>query len=243
VARASTTLDLLGLSGTVSYSEIRTDRFQRIASSPQFLKIEVWSRDWPDLNLRFTRTFRSGMIRTFGVTNRLVTQRSRDLFPTVTGGDDALSTSIRRTIAPSINVTLSNGMFLEARHENETSEAADGGSNRENHRVRWEGRTVWMPRLPASISGLRQRATVTLTVRTDSDRTCLTTSTNDTCAVTYDFSQFNASASGSAFLTGGIRGEIALLHTIIELPYLQRKTATTRAQVSLMVPLHTLGAF
>ncbi len=243
VARASTTMDLLGLAGTISYSESGTDRYQRASAGQQFVTIETWSRDWPDMNLRLSRTFRSGAIRTLTIAGRVVERYSRDRFPTIASGEDAVSSSRRRTFAPSLNFTLSNGLFLEGRHENESGVSLDGGTNRESHRTRWEGRTVWMPRLPAALSGMRQRATVTLMVRTDSDSNCLTTGDGGPCTVTNEFSQFNASIGASAFLTGGVRGEMSLLHTVIGLPHLERKTATTRAQVSLMVPLHTLGAF
>ncbi len=243
VARASTTLDLLGLSGTISYSETGTDRFQRASVGQQFVTVEIWTRDWPDMNLRLTRTFRSGPIRTLNLSTRVVDRRTRDRFPTMASDGDAVSSNRRRTIAPTIGLTLANGIFLEGRHENESGTVTDGGSDRETFRTRWEGSAVWMPRLPAMLSGMRQRATVTLRAYNDSDRNCLTSVGATECSVTYEFSQFNASATGSAFLTGGIRGEVSLLHTIITLPHLERKTATTRAQLSLMVPLHTLGAF
>ncbi len=99
----------LGLSFTLAYSRVRSDRFQRAAGT--FLTTTTHQREWPRGNVRLVRNFNRTPVASVGIgaSFRVVRGTTR---PPSFGGTVALTSTSARSWSPDASITLRNGMNL-----------------------------------------------------------------------------------------------------------------------------------
>ena len=99
----------LGVSFTLGYGRIRTDRFQRVSGT--FLTTETNQREWPKGSIRVTRSLRNFPIAVIGVGTTFRATRGSTVFPSFAGAPASTATR-SSSWTPDATATLSNGMVV-----------------------------------------------------------------------------------------------------------------------------------
>jgi hypothetical protein len=240
-ASVSGGLDLpLGLSGTVSYMSTTNNRYQR-NSNDEFIRAETVQRDWPDFNVRWSRTLR-GPLSYIELSTRLREREASSLIPSsLPDQDPAIISQQTSTFEPSGRLTFRNGLSIRGQASVERGTGLNNGNLTLRQGDRISGSIEWGFRLPRWASPLRKRLSTSIQGSTLTQIDCLQTDLEDECEPISDFRRMDLSGTVETEVVSDVKGGFTVRYSLLDLRHIDRKTATINLSLTLSVPLSTIG--
>ncbi len=201
----------MGVSFTLAYSRLRTNRFQHVPGT--FLTSESYSREWPKGNFRFSRPLRGSVISLIGIGTSFRSVQGRTTLPSF-GGRPVQVKNTSSNWTPDAQVTLRNGMsFTVAYSLLDQQNEANGNLTMLTQRDLTAGFNNAFA-LPAAISRTRRVVRSQLAAVLSNSLTCLRSSGSPRCIGVSDTrrEEFRANFDTdiAQILTGGLQFSYSL---------------------------------
>ncbi|HSE27685.1 MAG TPA: hypothetical protein VLA95_05605 [Gemmatimonadales bacterium] len=187
IHRATMTLgaDLpLGFSVSLSYSDIETDRHQRVGD--EFQVTSVQTTEWPIGTVRFTRTFRRGPLAQLVLGATVRDREGVTRLPVLTGAA-ARQATISEAWTRDLQAGFRNGLVIRFGYNTTDQETESNGNLTVLDNDEVVGTLNYAFRLPEGISRSRRVIRATATGRLANNTSCLDRPTTDGCEVITDF--------------------------------------------------------
>ena len=199
----------LGLSFSLAYSRIETDRYQQFSNG--YLVTTSIQEEWPSGSLRITHSFRGGPLTLVGLGANF---RSRQGTTTQQGTGGATTDTKSSTLGPDLQFGFRNGMALALRYLDNHQENAAFGNVTQSDQSSVNGSFNYTLRLPASLSSKRRSLRTSVTGQYSTSTNCLQSPDQPTCRVLSDIrrTEFQAGVDTELMriLTGGFQAGYVL---------------------------------
>jgi hypothetical protein len=235
-ATLSTGADLpLGLTATVSYSLIRTDRFQLVADG--FSQTSSRQREWPVGNLRWTQTFSGGPVSLIAAGAGIRRREGTSSQPGAEGGGASSATS-SSALTPDLQLTFRNGVALTAGYNSRSQRTETNGNATVLDQDDLTGSLSYSFSLPASISRIRKRIRSSLTALSSKTLTCLEQGSDPDCTVVSDLRREEFRGGLDTDLLKTVSGGLQFGYSINDARHLSRRTSQLFVLLSLQLSLY-----
>jgi hypothetical protein len=235
-ATLSTGADLpLGLTATVSYSLIRTDRFQLVAGG--FSQTSSRQREWPVGNLRWTQTFSKGPVSLIAAGAGIRRREGTSSQPGLEGAGASSATS-SSALTPDLQLTFRNGVALTAGYSDRSQRTETNGNATVLDQDDLTGSLSYSFSLPASISRIRKRIRSSLTALSSKTLTCLEQGSNPDCTVVSDLRREEFRGGLDTDLLKTVSGGLQFGYSINDARHLSRRTSQLFVLLSLQLSLY-----
>ena len=161
-----------GVSFTLSYSRIRTDRFQKVIGA--FLTSETNQREWPKGTVRFTRALKDFPIALIGIGTSFRVTNGTTVLPSFTG-QQAVSSTSSSSWTPDLSATLRNGMAFTVAYSITGQKQETAGNLTELDQNDFSASFNHSFQLPRSFGATRRLVRSQLTAVIAKSTTCLQT--------------------------------------------------------------------
>ncbi|HEY4649579.1 MAG TPA: hypothetical protein VIG95_10725, partial [Gemmatimonadales bacterium] len=235
-ATLSTGADLpLGLTATVSYSLIRTDRFQLVADG--FSQTSSRQREWPVGNLRWTQTFSGGPVSLIAAGAGIRRREGTSSQPGAEGAGASSATS-SSALTPDLQLTFRNGLALTAGYSNRSQRTETNGNATLLDQDDLTGSLSYSFSLPTSISRIRRRIRSSLTALTSKTLTCLEQGSSPDCTVVSDLRRQEFRGGLDTDLLKTMSGGLQFGYSVNDARHLSRRTSQLFVLLSLQLSLY-----
>jgi hypothetical protein len=225
----------LGFSATVSYSLIRTDRFQQVASG--FTETTSRQREWPVGTLRWTRTFSGGPL-TLLATSAGIRRREGTSTQPSGGGEGARSATSSATFTPDLQISFRNGLGLTTAYSTRSQRTENNGNATVLDQNDLTGTLSYSFALPASLSRIRKRVRSTLTAVTSKTLTCLEQGSDTDCTVVTDVRRQEVRGGLDTDFLKTVSGGLQFGYSINDARHLSRRTSQIFLLLSFQLSLY-----
>ena len=226
----------LGLTATVSYSLIKTNRFQQVADG--FSETASRQIEWPAGNLRWTRTFSRGPFTLLAAGVGARRREGVSTQPRFGGGTAALSATSSSTLTPDLQFAFRNGLGLSAGLSSRSQRTENNGNVTVLNQDDLTGTLTYSFALPASISRARKRVRSTLTALTSKTLTCLEEGNDPECIVVSDLRREEIRGGLDTDLLKTVSGGLQFGYSINDARHLSRRTSQLFLLLSLQLSLY-----
>jgi hypothetical protein len=226
----------LGLTATVSYSLIKTNRFQQVADG--FSETASRQIEWPAGNLRWTRTFSRGPFTLLAAGVGARRREGVSTQPRFGGGTAALSATSSSTLTPDLQFAFRNGLGLSAGLSSRSQRTENNGNVTVLDQDDLTGTLTYSFALPASISRARKRVRSTLTALTSKTLTCLEEGNDPECIVVSDLRREEIRGGLDTDLLKTVSGGLQFGYSINDARHLSRRTSQLFLLLSLQLSLY-----
>ncbi len=243
--RLTSAFDLpLGFTGDLRYGSTVSERYQRTAGD-RFVMTRSEQIDWPEVNLRWSRTFRSGPFTLLTLTGGVRQREASTLTPAADSGrPPALVSNISTGWRPGMAIYFRNGVTVNANATLDRGEAINNGNVTERTADRWDATVGWQVRLPWGNRRSAKQLRTTLFATSFHQQECLLRVGETTCSPILDIQRTEASASMRTSIVGElVDAAFTLQYVLSEYRHLDRATSTISANLRFEMPLSTLGGF
>jgi len=168
----------LGLSFSLAYSRVRSDRFQRALGV--FLTTETNQREWPRGSVRLSRSLRKTPVASIGIGTGFRSVRGTTRPPSLAGASARTQTSTS-TWSPDAVITLRNGITLTLVYSIGRQRNTANGNLTKNEQDDFTGGLSYAFPLPRSISPARQLVRSQFTTVISKGTTCLRRAGDSDC--------------------------------------------------------------
>ena len=211
-ATITTGADLpFGFSFTLSYSDLETDRYQRVGE--EFRLTTISTTEWPIGTLRWARTFRAGVLSqvTLGATVR---DRQGTTRLPVTGGTTALQATESEAWTRDLQFGLRNGLVLRMGYNTTDQRNESNGNTTHLESDEVLGTLNFSFRLPEGLARSRRVIRTSATARLMSNTSCLDRPSLEECQVISDVYRrdllLTLDTDLGRLLTGSLQGSWAV---------------------------------
>jgi hypothetical protein len=211
-----------GLSATINYTEITTERYQQVTSG--FLVATIQQREWPSGALRFTRSIPKGAVTLVTVGAGLRRRQGSTQQPSE-AGSVALTASDSRAFNPELQVGFRNGLNLLTTFNQVRQETQNNGTITDLSQDDLTGTLSYPFRLPFTIKRQRRMARSTLSALLSRAEQCLTRSGTIDCQTISDTRRQEFRGSVDADVLTMMTAGLQMGYTTNELRHLDRKTS------------------
>jgi len=225
----------LGFSATVSYSLIRTDRFQQVASG--FTETTSRQREWPVGTLRWTRTFSGGPL-TLLATSAGIRRREGTSTQPSGGGEGARSATSSATFTPDLQISFRNGLGLTTAYSTRSQRTENNGNATVLDQNDLTGTLSYSFALPASLSRIRKRVRSTLTAVSSKTLTCLEQGSGSDCTVVTDVRRQEVRGGLDTDFLKTVTGGLQFGYSINDARHLSRRTSQIFLLLSFQLSLY-----
>jgi hypothetical protein len=225
----------LGLTATVSYSLVKTDRFQQVAGG--FSETSSRQREWPVGNLRWTQTFSGGpfSLVAAGAGIRKREGTSSQAGSEAGGANTATSSS---TFTPDLQLTFRKGIALSAGYASRTQRTENNGNATVLDQDDLTASLSYAFTLPASISRARKRIRSSLTALSSKTLTCLEQGSTPGCTVISDVRRQDVRGGLDTDLLKTVSGGLQFGYSINDALHLSRRTSQLFIMLTLQLSLY-----
>jgi hypothetical protein len=224
-----------GLTATVSYSLIRTDRFQQVASG--FSETTTRQREWPVGNLRWTQTFSGGPFSLIAAGAGIRRREGTSTQPGVEGGG-ASSATFSSSVTPDLQVTFRNGLALSAGYDSRSQRTENNGNATLLDQDDLTGSLSYSFALPTSISRTHKRVRSSLTALSSKTLTCLEQGAGPDCTVVSDVRRQEIRGGLDSDLLKTVSGGLQFGYSINDARHLSRRTSQLFILLSMQLSLY-----
>ena len=211
-ATVTTGADLpFGFSFTISYSDLATDRYQRVGED--FRLTTTTATEWPIGTLRWARAFRRGALAqvTLGATVR---DRQGTTRLPVAGGTTALQATESEAWTRDLQLGLRNGLVVRVGYNTTDQRNESNGNTTRLESDEVLGTLNFSFRLPEGLAKSRRLIRTSATARFMSNSSCLDRPTLDECQVISDVFRrdllLTLDTDLGRLLTGSLQGSWAV---------------------------------
>jgi motility/secretion related protein SprA len=170
-ATFSTGADLpYGFTFTISHALTRTTRYQLVGDG--FIETETQQREWPVGNIRWSQSFRSGLLSLLALGTSL-RKREGSSVQANRSGAPAETNIHSSSVTPDIQLTFRNGLSLTGGLTRLAQDNLSNGNETQLDQNDFTGALNYAFRLPASLSRSRKQLRSSLTYLQTAARTCL----------------------------------------------------------------------
>jgi hypothetical protein len=181
----STGADLpFGLSATMSYSQLSTDRYQR--SGVGFLQSRAEQREWPVGSLRYTRTFPGGPFTIFALGTAVRQRSGTQVQPSRAGAPPTVNATMSSTVTPDVQLGVRNGPTLTLSYTSLRQRNESPASLQHLGQGDWTGSVNYAIRLPESLSRTRKMLRTSVYALATTAQTCLVAQVGQECQIISD---------------------------------------------------------
>ena len=225
----------LGFTATVSYSLIRTDRFQLIGD--RFAETTTRQREWPVGNLRWTRTFGGGPLTLVAAGAGIRRREGTSTQPSI-GGAGALSATSSYALTPDLQLSFRNGLALTLALQTRSQRSENNGNATELDQDDYTGSVNYSFALPAAISKVRKQVRSTLTALSSKTLTCLEQRGNLGCIVVSDVRRQEVRGGLDTELMKTVSGGLQFGYSINDARHLSRRTSQIFMMLTFQLSLY-----
>ena len=225
----------LGFTATVSYSLIRTDRFQLVGDG--FAVTTTRQREWPVGNLRWTRTFRGGPLTLVAAGAGIRRREGTSTQPSI-GDAGALSATTSYALTPDLQMSFRNGLAMTLAMQTRSQRSENNGNATELDQDDYTGSVNYSFPLPAAISRLRKQVRSTLTALSSKTLTCLEERGNPGCIVVSDVRRQEIRAGLDTDLLKTVSGGLQFGYSISDARHLSRRTSQLFIMLTFQLSLY-----
>jgi hypothetical protein len=225
----------LGFSATVSYSLIRTDRFQQVASG--FTETTSRQREWPVGTLRWTRTFSGGPLALLATSAGIRRREGTSTQPSG-GGEGARSATSSATFTPDLQISFRNGLGLTTAYSTRSQRTENNGNATVLDQNDLTGTLSYSFALPASLSRIRKRVRSTLTAVSSKTLTCLEQGSATDCTVVTDVRRQEVRGGLDTDFLKTVSGGLQFGYSINDARHLSRRTSQIFLLLSFQLSLY-----
>jgi hypothetical protein len=225
----------LGFSATISYSLIRTDRFQQVASG--FAATTARQREWPVGSLRWSHTFRGGPFTLIATSAGMRRREGTSTQPSAEGLGAQSGTS-SYTFTPDLQISFRNGLGVAAAYSNRDQRTENNGNATNLDQDDLTGSLNYSFALPASLSRTRKRIRSTLTAVSSKTLTCLEQGASIDCTVVSDVRRQEIRGGLDTDLLKTLTGGFQFGYSINEARHLSRRTSQVFLLLSFQLSLY-----
>jgi hypothetical protein len=219
-----------GLSGTLTYSESETDRYQRATDA--FRETRSTQVEWPVGSLRLTRTFRSGPFATIASGATFRRREGRTEQPSASGL--LVNSTESTTLTPDLTIGLRNGMGINLGYNALDQETLTNGRLTIAEQDAWTGTVSYSFRVPSAIMRARKLVRSTLTVQLTNSSSCLESPGAEECLTISSVMRRELRGGLSTDLNSSMTGEFQAGYSLNDAKHLDRRTS----QIFLSVGVH-----
>jgi hypothetical protein len=212
----------LGFTATVSYSLVRTDRFQLIGD--RFAETTTRQIEWPVGSLRWTRTFGGGPLTLVAAGAGIRHREGTSTQPSVTG-IGALSSTSSYALNPDLQLSFRNGLALTMAVQTRSQRSENNGNATELDQDDITGSLNYSFALPAALSRVRKQVRSTLTALSSKTLTCLEQRDNPECTVVSDVRRQEIRGGLDTDLLKTVSGGLQFGYSINDARHLSRRTS------------------
>jgi hypothetical protein len=235
-ATVSTGADLpLGFTATVSYSLVRTDRFQLVGD--RFTETTTRQREWPVGSLRWTRTFRGGPLALVGAGAGLRRREGTSTQPSA-GDAGAQSATSSYSFTPDLQLSFRNGLALTFALQTSSQRSENNGNATELDQDGLTGTLNYSFPLPAALSRVRKQVRSTLTAVSLKTGTCLEQRGAVGCMVVSDVRRQEIRSGLDTDLLKTVSGGLQLGYSINDVRHLSRRTSQIFVMLTFQLSLY-----
>jgi hypothetical protein len=235
-ATVSSGADLpLGFTATMSYSLIRTDRFQLVGD--RFSETTTRQREWPVGNLRWTRTFGGGPLTLVAAGAGIRRREGTSTQPSI-GGAGALSATTSYSLTPDLQLSFRNGLAMTLAMQTRSQRSENNGNATELDQDDLTGSLNYSFALPAAISRVRKQVRSTLTALSSKTLTCLEQRGNLTCIVVSDVRRQEIRGGLDTDLLKTVSGGFQFGYSINDARHLSRRTSQIFMMLTFQLSLY-----
>jgi len=225
----------LGFTATVSYSLIRTERFQLLGDG--FAETTTRQREWPVGNLRWTRTFMGGPLALVAAGAGIRRREGTSTQPSV-GDIGALSATTSYALTPDLQLSFRNGLALTLALQTRSQRSENNGNATELDQDDYTGSINYSFALPASISRVRKQVRSTLTALSSKTLTCLEERDNPLCIVVSDVRRQEIRGGLDTDLLKTVSGGLQFGYSINDARHLSRRTSQIFMMLTFQLSLY-----
>jgi hypothetical protein len=212
----------LGFSATLSYSLIRTDRFQLLGG--EFAEIVTRQQEWPVGNVRWTRAFSGGPLTLAAAGAGLRQRRGTSTQPSG-GGTVATSAISSYALTPDLQLSFRNGLALTFGLSSRSQRTENTGNATELDQDDLTGTLNYSFALPGAISRVRKQVRSTLTALSSKTLTCLEQGGDPTCIVVSDVRRQEVRAGLDTDLLKTVSAGLQFGYSISDARHVSRRTS------------------
>ena len=212
----------LGFSATISYSLIRTDRFQLLGGD--FAETVSRQREWPVGNLRWTRTFGGGPLTLVAAGAGIRQRRGTSSQPSGFGRAATSATS-SYSLTPDLQLAFRNGLALTLGLSTRSQRTENNGNATELDQDDLTGSLNYSFALPAAISRIRKQVRSTLTAVSSKSLTCLEQGGDPECIVVSDVRRRELRGGLDTDLLKTVSGGLQFGYSVNDARHVSRRTS------------------
>lgn len=243
--RLTAAFDLpLGFTGDLRYGSTTSDRYQR-RPGRRFIMTRTQQLDWPEVNLRWSRTFRGGPLTLLSLTGGVRAREASTVTPPADSGmPPALVSNNSTGWRPGVAIYLRNGITLNGNATLDRGEAVNNGNRTERNSDRFDVTVSWQLRMPWGSRQSSKYLRTTVFATTFRQQECMLRVGESTCAPILDIQRSEVSATMRSSVVGDlVDAAFTLQYVLSEYRHLDRATSTISANLRFEMPLSTLGGF
>lgn len=225
----------LGFTATVSYSLVRTDRFQLLGEG--FAETTTRQREWPVGTLRWTRTFAGGPLALVAAGAGVRRREGTSTQPSL-GGIGAQSATSSYSLTPDLQLSFRNGLALTLGMSTRSQRSENNGNATELDQDDLTGSVRYSFGLPTSISRIRRQVRSTLTVLSSKTVTCLDQRGTVGCSVVSDVRRQEVRGGLDTDLLKTVSGGLQFGYSINDARHLSRRTSQIFLLLSFQLSLY-----
>lgn len=209
-----------GISFSLGYSRLRTDRFQRVPGV--FLTTETYQSDWPKGSARFTRTLKNFPISLLGLGVTFRVSHGTTTLPTF-GSTPALSSFTSTSWTPDATITFKNGLNITASYSLAGQTNLTNGNVTQSDQDDFSGVVSHSFLLPQSFGRVRRLVRSQLSINLDKSTSCLQTTGQNMCSSISDTRRQEYRANLDTDLAKILTGGLQVTYSITEAAQLASK--------------------
>jgi hypothetical protein len=225
----------LGFTATVSYSLIRTVRFQQVSEG--FSETFTRQREWPVGNFRWTRTFSKGPL-TLVAAGVGVRKREGNWSQPIGGGEGARSATSSSSFTPDLQLTFRNGLGIAAGLSTRNQTTENNGNSTLLDQQDITGSLTYTFGVPRWLSQSRKRIRSTLTGLSTKTLTCLEQGGSPTCTSVSDVRHLEFRGGFDTDLLKTVSGGLQFGYSLNDSRHLSRRTSQIFVLLSLQLSLY-----
>ena len=211
-----------GVTFTLSHALIRTTRYQRVSSG--YVETEMKQREWPVGSVRWTRTFRGGVLTLVAVGTNFRHREGSSVQANV-AGTAALSAINSSSVTPDVQFTLRNGMSIAAGLTDLNQRNASNGNETRLDQRDLTGAFNYSFRLPRSISHARRQVRSSVTMLSTTATTCLQQRLLPECTIISDVARQEFRGGLDTDLLQTLSGGLQVGYSVNDARHLSRRTS------------------
>ncbi|MGH7586366.1 MAG: hypothetical protein ACREMH_08985 [Gemmatimonadales bacterium] len=200
-----------GFSVTLSYSDLETDRHQRIGED--FRVTTTSATEWPIGTLRWARSFRRGPLAQFSLGASVRDRQASTRLPVI-GGAPALQATESENRTRDLQFGFRNGLLLRVGYNTSDQRTQSNGNLTQQENDEVIGTINFAFQLPQSVSQSRRTIRVSTVARLANNTSCLDQPTTDDCQVISDVYRrdllLTLDTDLGRLLTGSLQGSWAV---------------------------------